>query len=235
MNLLKVPIVEIFESFQGEGRFAGQRALFIRFAGCNLAGKCKYCDTDFRVRKLMTLNGIVSSVMDYLANDGELVVFTGGEPMIYQNVIADIISYSDRDGRAIFQIETNGTIRPSSSFVEWIDRIVVSPKRGYEGKAYKNFASNGLMLKRITDWKYVVGNVPKDSTFWSFKEIGNEIQFLQDMYDIRKDHIWLMPFGATEEEIKKNSEEVWKLARKLGVNYSDRIHIRVWGRSLMGV
>lgn len=231
----KVPVVEIFESFQGEGRFMGRRALFIRFAGCNLVGECKYCDTNFRVRKLMTLNGIVSSVMDYLANDGKLVVFTGGEPMIYQNVIADIIRYSDRDGRAIFQIETNGTIRPSSSFIEWIDRIVVSPKRGYEGKAYKNFASNGLMLKRITDWKYVVGNVPKDSTFWKPKEIKKIVRDMVHSYNVSLDRIWLMPYGANRDEIIKNSRIVWKLARKLGVNYSDRIHIRVFGKSKMGV
>jgi organic radical activating enzyme len=36
-------ISEIFASFQGEGLFAGQRHLFVRFSGCNL--RCGYCDT----------------------------------------------------------------------------------------------------------------------------------------------------------------------------------------------
>jgi organic radical activating enzyme len=36
-------ISEIFASFQGEGLFAGQRHLFVRFSGCNL--RCAYCDT----------------------------------------------------------------------------------------------------------------------------------------------------------------------------------------------
>ena len=36
-------VVEQFISINGEGRRAGQLALFVRFAGCNL--NCAYCDT----------------------------------------------------------------------------------------------------------------------------------------------------------------------------------------------
>jgi organic radical activating enzyme len=34
---------EMFVSFQGEGKHAGRRQLFVRFAGCPL--RCRYCDT----------------------------------------------------------------------------------------------------------------------------------------------------------------------------------------------
>jgi len=226
----KIPVVEIFESFQGEGRFMGQRALFVRFAGCNLVGKCKYCDTDFRVRKLMTVNEITVEVLKYLASNGKLVVFTGGEPMIYQDVMIEIMRKLEGTGKGLFQIETNGTIKPMPDFLLKIDKIVVSPKRGYEKKAYKNFVNNELV-----DWKYVVGDVPEDSAFWSYDRIRPEVRWLVEVYGVSQNNIWLMPYGATKEELEKNAVKVWQLAKELGVNVSDRLHVRVFGKSMMGV
>ena len=49
-------VKEIFLTLQGEGVHVGRRAVFLRFAGCNLwSGReqdraqavCKFCDTDF--------------------------------------------------------------------------------------------------------------------------------------------------------------------------------------------
>jgi organic radical activating enzyme len=49
-------VKEIFLTLQGEGMQAGRRAVFLRFAGCNLwtgreqdraAAPCTFCDTDF--------------------------------------------------------------------------------------------------------------------------------------------------------------------------------------------
>ncbi len=49
-------VKEIFLTLQGEGMQAGRRAVFLRFAGCNLwsgrerdraEAQCSFCDTDF--------------------------------------------------------------------------------------------------------------------------------------------------------------------------------------------
>ena len=42
---MKYPVVEIFESIQGEGSWMGRPVTFIRLGGCNLS--CPWCDTDF--------------------------------------------------------------------------------------------------------------------------------------------------------------------------------------------
>ena len=43
MNTVKYKVAETFVSINGESRFAGELAHFIRFTGCNL--RCSYCDT----------------------------------------------------------------------------------------------------------------------------------------------------------------------------------------------
>lgn len=43
VSVLKYPVIEIFDSIQGEGSMIGLPVTFIRMAGCNL--KCPWCDS----------------------------------------------------------------------------------------------------------------------------------------------------------------------------------------------
>lgn len=135
-------IKEIFLTLQGEGAQAGRRAVFCRFAGCNLwtgreqdraKATCKFCDTDFvgtdgteggKYAGAAALAATVAAVWGG-GRDGRMVVLTGGEPML--QVDDALIAALHAKGFTI-AIETNGTL-PVPRSIDW---ICVSPKAGSE-------------------------------------------------------------------------------------------------------
>jgi 7-carboxy-7-deazaguanine synthase (Cx14CxxC type) len=133
-------VKEIFLTLQGEGMQAGRRAVFLRFAGCNLwsgreqdraEAKCRFCDTDF-----VGTDGENGGRFDSAAlaarvralwDQGErpLVVATGGEPTLQLD--SELIDALHGAGFEI-AVETNGTL-PAPAGLDW---ICVSPKAGTE-------------------------------------------------------------------------------------------------------
>lgn len=134
---------EIFYSIQGEGFHAGEAAVFIRFAGCNLS--CPFCDTNHHPFKEMTEDEICAEVEKY---PSRLVVITGGEPTL--QLTASLVGKLHRLHRDV-AIETNGT-REIPNGVDW---VTVSPKN--------DFVSNGKpVIKRADEVKIVFDgtNIP---------------------------------------------------------------------------
>lgn len=137
-------VKEMFLTLQGEGLQAGMRAVFLRFAGCNLwsgreqdraAADCTFCDTDFvgvdgdGGGRFADADGLADRVLSFW-NEGApqeggepLVVITGGEPMLQLD--APLVAALKGRGLRI-AIETNGTI----PVIEGVDWICVSPKAG---------------------------------------------------------------------------------------------------------
>lgn len=107
---------EIFYSLQGEGRFTGTPAIFLRLSGCNL--KCDFCDTDHSEAYLMDAEQIVEALSEYPSKH---IVITGGEPSLQLDY--DFINYLHQYGYFV-QVETNGT-RPLPENVDW---VTCSPK-----------------------------------------------------------------------------------------------------------
>lgn len=108
---------EIFYSLQGEGRWTGHAAVFVRLSGCNRA--CPFCDTDFSRSTEMTEAEIVDAVVAYPA--GAITVITGGEPAL--QLTPSLVDALHRAGRRV-HIETNGSL-PLPDAVDW---VTCSPK-----------------------------------------------------------------------------------------------------------
>ncbi len=111
---------EIFYSLQGEGRFTGTPAVFVRLSGCNLA--CDFCDTDHAGGVEMTEDQILAEVLSHAACH---VVITGGEPTLWLTL--PLLAKLRAAGRYV-QIETNGTVAVGREMLENIDWVTCSPK-----------------------------------------------------------------------------------------------------------
>lgn len=117
------PIVEIFESLQGEGFNTGMPSIFIRFGKCNLT--CPWCDTNYNQFEQWTLNEILAKVRSYTAKN---IIITGGEPTIQPN-LSLLLNQLKIEGYFL-AIETNGL----KEIPPQIDYIATSPKRMYKEK-----------------------------------------------------------------------------------------------------
>lgn len=133
-------VKEMFLTLQGEGVNAGARAVFVRFAGCNLwsgreqdraAAVCQFCDTDFVGTdglgggKFATAETLADAVLGHWGEGrwARFVVLTGGEPML--QVDDALVDALHARGFRI-AIESNGTL-PVHPGIDW---VCISPKAG---------------------------------------------------------------------------------------------------------
>jgi 7-carboxy-7-deazaguanine synthase (Cx14CxxC type) len=163
-------VKELFLTLQGEGAQTGMRAVFCRFAGCNLwSGReadrekavCRFCDTDFVGTdgpgggRFVDAGALADAVAAAWGPEPahRLVVMTGGEPLLQLDAPL-VAALHDRGFRVA--VETNGTIAAP----EGIDWVCVSPKAGAttvqrSGDELKLvFPQPGLMPEAVEGWDF---------------------------------------------------------------------------------
>lgn len=163
-------VKECFLTLQGEGIQSGRRAVFLRFAGCNLwsgrerdrpTAQCTFCDTDFvgtdgegggKFARSGDLARHVEGIWGS-GSENRLVVITGGEPMLQLD--RDLVDALHARGFRI-AVETNGTIEATPG----IDWICVSPKAGTKilqrsGDELKLvWPQEGIDPTRLEEWSF---------------------------------------------------------------------------------
>lgn len=231
---------EIFDTIQGEGRNMGKHTAFVRLSECNQS--CSWCDTpqtwafteqkaaahdtgkvynklDWQVQK--EVEEIVDKI--YEANQ-ESVVITGGEPLMQQAAVINLIKgLREKNPDYYTEIETAGTIIIQDELLELLDKINCSPKIANSGnplaKRRKPKALEKLAENEKTDFKFVVTK----------EEDVQEILDLVELSGISNDRVFLMPEGRTPEEIQQHSVMVGDLVKKHGFNMTTRLHILMYG------
>jgi len=126
---VKAKITEIFHSLQGEGMYLGEPTTFVRFAGCNL--DCIYCDTPQAKDESKAGELDETEVIDRIlaiTRPGEMVSFTGGEPLLWADFIKAIAPKLKERGFRIY-LETNGTLSQAlATVIDYIDIVSMDIK-----------------------------------------------------------------------------------------------------------
>lgn len=191
----------MFFTIQGEGPFTGHRAIFVRFAGCNL--QCPGCDTEYtQGRQSRTPHEIFNDLHRVHSGDERkpLVVVTGGEP--FRQPIGSFLNLCYWGGYKV-QIESNGMFAPDPVADALIHQgavsLTVSPKTAkinprtaeladcfkYVGQAGRMDEEDGLPMYALEHFK---GGRP-------FRPAG-----------IKRRKIYLNPFD--EKDTVKNAENL---------------------------
>ena len=219
-------INEIFKSIQGEGPNFGKPAIFLRTAQCNL--KCTWCDTKYtwdwknydyaKEVKEMTIEEIKEQILDL---EIKHLVITGGEPLLQQDDLADLLSFLKPD--FYVEIETNCTILPNKMLTDLVDQWNVSPKTENSGNPLELYENNECYYffanQENCFFKYVVedeSDIP-------------EIKKFVTKYNIPENHVQLMTQASTKEEISAREKSISELAKANNFLFSPRLHVAMWG------
>lgn len=123
-------VLEVFDSLQGEGVWAGAPMTFVRFAGCNASdlrlGCLTWCDTPQSWRAEGGVETDSAEIVERVLGGGlGRVCLTGGEPLLQGEHLARLIERLQDAGVAV-HVETNGTLPlPGTTRPDW---VTVSPK-----------------------------------------------------------------------------------------------------------
>ncbi|MFD2422425.1 7-carboxy-7-deazaguanine synthase QueE [Amycolatopsis pigmentata] len=219
-------VAESFESFQGEGPLTGQRCAFCRFSRCNL--NCSWCDTKYTwdwsqyEPTEVSRRVPVPELVDWIAERAvDLVVITGGEPMLQQPAMTALAA-GVNDGVRV-QVETNGTQAPVPALAELVDLWVVSPKLANSGVDYSRrivpHALDALCATGRAVFKFVVTDHATDF---------DEISRLADDFELNP--IWVVPEGDTREKVLAGMDAIYDPAVERGWNLSTRLHVLTGAR-----
>ena len=236
-------IAEIYSSRQGEGLLTGTPSVFVRASGCNL--RCWFCDTpytswepegeDWSVEEVVAeVVGCMSgakctSDADGLQTRPTHVVITGGEPMLF----AELIPLCDRLHAADYHItiETAGTLFlpvhcDLMSISPKLAASTPSPERAgpWHERHERTHHQPEVIRRLIAEYNYQLKFVidkPADL---------NEVQtWLKEFPDARRDRVLLMPQGTDTAHLAEIETWLEPYCREQAFVFCPRKHIEWYG------
>jgi 7-carboxy-7-deazaguanine synthase len=236
-------ISELFYSIQGEGKRTGYPTFFIRTNLCNL--RCRFpggnlCDTpytswDFQNPENLgelKIHDILFVYKNYMPCD---IVITGGEPAIQQRELNLLCrEIKDLNPNIFVTLETNGTF--IDDYANYLNLASISPKLASSVPLDTEFAGghdkHRLNFKTLKSY-HELHSKGKIDIQWKFVVTANddipEILELQKTVGFENKDVFLMPEGISENDLNGKRLKVVELCKQYHFNYTDRLHIILWG------
>ncbi len=224
-------ITEIYKSLQGESSYAGLPCIFVRLTGCNL--RCDWCDSEYTFT-----GGRKMSVVEVEAEVGKLapvklVEITGGEPMLQEDEVLDLMRRLLAAGHTIL-LETSGE-RPLAKVPQEVVKIV-DVKCPHSGEAGTFRMENLSALTPRDEVKFVLS----DRTDYEFaRDFSREHKLAE-----RAGSVILSPAFRKDARGARDASHClldprelasWILADGLPVRLGLQIHKFIWAPETQGV
>jgi len=255
MSEPRIQVAEQFYSLQGEGPSAGEPAIFLRLAGCNLScgwdGELEdyepgdepmdeanwVCDSIDVWREAantytpdeLYLDWKEKGWLEHIRHKDAHVVLTGGEPTLpnHQKAFAEFGSILRKGGYDPYlEVETNGTQEITPPFAYHVDHYNVSLK----------LSNSGMDEDRRVIPDHVNQYVDMGDGVATFKfVIGDEedlveVEHIIDEFVIPQEQVSLMPAGQTREQLRETYPLVAEACKETGYRFTPRLQVSVWGQ-----
>ena len=221
-------IAEIYKSVQGEGLLTGTPSVFVRASGCNL--RCWFCDTPYASWRPEGSDYAVDEIVAQIEEwDCRHVVLTGGEPMLFAELLPLAQQLHERDWHVT--VETAGTLYLPVA----CNLMSISPKfagsgppaaedphwsRRHERQRCQPDVLNALMTEYEYQLKFVIDQ-PAD-----LQEVE---QFMTVFPEVQPERVLLMPQGTTTEALRQRASWLVPYCQQRGWNYCPRRQIEWYG------
>lgn len=227
----KLPMVEIFETVEGEGSAAGYPTVFIRVFHCNL--RCTWCDTPYSYAPAQpefeaTIQEILERVRSY---PSRRICLTGGEPLMHREKSAALLAaLADLNQVEDVHVETNGAINlaPFSRLrreggEQWEKiRFIMDYKLPASGEEHRMVRDNFRVLTDRDEVKFVIGGA---------EDFRAAVRVVQERHQEGQ-----ILFSPVFETLPPRKLVEWVLAEPLPqVKVSLQLHKWIWDPAERGV
>jgi organic radical activating enzyme len=179
------PVMEHFYTLQGEGKYTGNAAYFIRLGGCDVG--CVWCDVkeswDAAIHPKMSVSELIETIATFPVKH---IVITGGEPAMYD--LNPLVNSLKENGYYV-AIETSGA-HPLQGQVDW---YTFSPKKFKEPveEAYSKASELKVVIYHKSDFDWALDHAQKvhsDCLLYIQPEWSKQERLLPDIIAFVKEH-----------------------------------------------